>query len=1206
MVLINNTKIEIYEFDTMLTIFERIASMMKTVSKYIYFINGIPKTITDFNTKESIEVIDLLKIIKKGGTSFLDVYLELKDKIGQQNLDLYNDIFVVFISFNKNLEDENVREFYLLNIIVEIEANNIFPNKKIDITNINNVWTNRNKIINNINFEIRKNYEVVNDYINNIEKIKSVKKLDFTSFELERIGFELILDIADKTILDIFNSIRLNDKVPFASINNIYKIFKKFIPYTEWNDLYLEDVIVFKVLQKKILDDIKESDFIDAFLVMKGDVGNEKVSVGMTYTSSTKHISKNELIKQFIDTIELGLGKVQIEDTYIDNIKGNYYVPNHRINKYILADIILNNSFFSSMFSVDDSTKATKNKDSLYIYFENPTFGNVNVNITEKYIEKYDRKFLRGKDINLFQIGTYYIRVRISVASSMESIKHFQNIFSKLLAVYDNEYNNIVDFYRSYIPKFAISKQKKTIKLKNIKPPKLKQIAPEIFIEGYPQKCTNQPTIISDDEVENAKKSGKRVMVFPKNNNEGITQRNYICEHENYIYPGLRKNPLRNKNKVPYLPCCYEKDREEQKGGIYRHYYYGEPLEKTSEKIQQDIIITNKFVVNDNYGELPENLSKLFKSLDPDENFKYFRKGVFDNKSSFLDCVMEGLYEETEILKYDTKSKREQQLKNMRQLFAKSQFASACKQEMYDYTIDDIVNYIVDWDKYFTPHFFTSLLEKYFKCNIYIFNRNSKTNESELLIPRHMECYYSSKNYPKTIFIYQHSGSTSDHALYPRCELIVRWKIKGKEETDVEYSFDSKLKLCVEMKKIFNELNESFSLNKKNNDINFPIKNQENVEFYAQHIDSYGKTRIIFFKYENQKGSIITTPVSPFILPYHEEKIYKLNSDIVFRFANKIGIIITGQTVVNNILKEINGMLGNISIVIPVHNSDTITTIVPVLKRGESSLYTDNKNQTSIIDNYIKYNKLSKYIVEYTYWLYSNYLQETKQNISLDTILDFFNKNIEIDTNFEYGKIEQKFSNKNKSIIKNGKLIVNSDELLKRLIYTLQLYIQNNRNAILEYYKRKIIENYYINITDFDNFQSQIILQGDNSVNKWINEQNLKYLLYNSIQINSNEPYFFRNEIINNEIFLAQNTESIKKGLQIIDIWFKYKYNPVNVENNNSNIKKYSYTFYKYINPTNIKKYKVNGKKSYVNNINIIGYKTNDDSTLKFTVLLPL
>ena len=99
--------------------------------------------------------------------------------------------------------------------------------------------------------------------------------------------------------------------------------------------------------------------------------------------------------------------------------------------------MVMNDPLFSSMITIDESDKATKQKDSIYIYFRHPKVGEVHANLTSKVAEKGD-PYLRGKDIrDKFKLGTVYTRVKVSVAQSVEAVVLFQEMLSKLLFVYD-------------------------------------------------------------------------------------------------------------------------------------------------------------------------------------------------------------------------------------------------------------------------------------------------------------------------------------------------------------------------------------------------------------------------------------------------------------------------------------------------------------------------------------------------------------------------------------------------------------------------------------------------------------------------------------------------------------------------------------------------------------------------------------------------
>jgi hypothetical protein len=105
-------------------------------------------------------------------------------------------------------------------------------------------------------------------------------------------------------------------------------------------------------------------------------------------------------------------------------------------------------------------------------------------------------------------------------------------------------------------------------------------------------------------------------------------------------------------------------------------------------------------------------------------------------------------------------------------------------------------------------------------------------------------------------------------------------------------------------------------------------------------------------------------------------------------------------------------------------------------------------------------------------------------------------------------------------------------------------------------------------------------------------------------------PYFFKNNIIDDKVYLAHNTMSLKNAFYIYKTWIDGKYNPIQVTKDDNS--SYGFMFYVYKNKDNIKGYYVNGETKTP--MKIIGYKMEEDDDgfeaigdmSLFTVLLPL
>ena len=110
--------------------------------------------------------------------------------------------------------------------------------------------------------------------------------------------------------------------------------------------------------------------------------------------------------------------------------------------------------------------------------------------------------------------------------------------------------------------------------------------------------------------------------------------------------------------------------------------------------------------------------------------------------------------------------------------------------------------------------------------------------------------------------------------------------------------------------------------------------------------------------------------------------------------------------------------------------------------------------------------------------------------------------------------ISSKFQ-KHSSYMSNGKIIVISDELKKRIKYLLFLELRRNPNKIENY---KYMKNYYEGVNDFKIYENQVILVGDIIRNF---EYKFEYKLRKEVTDNI-IPYF----MLDKEIFLYQNSYS--------------------------------------------------------------------------------
>ena len=569
-------------------------------------------------------------------------------------------------------------------------------------------------------------------------------------------------------------------------------------------------------------------------------------------------------------------------------------------------------------------------------------------------------------------------------------------------------------------------------------------------------------------------------------------------------------------------------------------------------------------------GGLPCDIEKIFNILDPGN--AYYRQGVHRSHSSFIEAVMVGMYNKTGILEVDADDRLGKVLE-VRDIL--SNRAVVCRQEIYDNNVENIRKYIENNEIYLDPKQYLRLLETYYKCNIFIFTR--KHVGGELEIPRHLQAYYKYKNDFPVIFIYEHIGSESDNAKYPQCELIVRWN--EQSGTDNNFLYQSTVSKGIHS--VFSRMNFSYILNKPIKPVEFP-KLPIDIQLISQDIDSYGKTRSMLVKFQKSTILLLTEPIPPLFIP--EKKITKIHKTMfvtAMEFLQENATEIK-KNIKNNKIVGLSGILGTVNITIPIYESEN--NINMILEEIPGDIYPDNK---SVMLEFNNNKKTARYIIEYMFYLFSHYINDNRiENITDEDVVTFVEKYTKVDQDFIYGKIPKTFKIGNDSGIMDDQLLVlHSNEILRRLLYVLRLELIRDLLKIVNYHKKIVIVNYFLDITDFENYPFQVILEGDDSVEKWINEKKIEYIITDKVKLEWDTPYFFRNYNINNKIFLAQNTDSFEKGLNIVSSWVNKKYN---IDGDAVPINRMESLLYSYRNENDITIHKIGGEiSSYI--IRIIG-----------------
>lgn len=396
---------------------------------------------------------------------------------------------------------------------------------------------------------------------------------------------------------------------------------------------------------------------------------------------------------------------------------------------------------------------------------------------------------------------------------------------------------------------------------------------------------------------------------------------------------------------------------------------------------------------------------------------------------------------------------------------------SLVKQHRPDLSIQEIKIEMLNPETYIDPKYYTTLFEEIFDTRIFTFNATQ-------IIPPFFKKNLLTYNIQRkhVVVLIEHYGSESDNAQYPQCETIT-WGVE-----DPKYTFPINSQLFNILDKMIKTLTQSYIMGKEVEEYNIP------QDVKSQVFDSFGKVSA-FISLDNI--TLFTKrPYPPLPLPEY----------IGPTLLSKSGKIYKDFTTVNG-------------------------------KSNKDFVYVETGD--SDINIFNQYSKLSKYIMEYVYYAYSNYTFKNKLNIrDIDSVSRFANDVMEVVDNIQYGELGRFFTTNDR--IYDGKVKVPNYEILKRCIYALRLEIQHDYQKIEDYRTRHNIASYIDSLADFTKYPSENMLYGIGMLERYIieilSQQRVSYIGIQQIQ-----PFFIR--FINNRVWLAQNVSNLNDAYSICTSW---------------------------------------------------------------------
>jgi hypothetical protein len=926
-----------------------------------------------------------------------------------------------------------------------------------------------------------------------LTQLRSVQQLDtYTITFTQNPNIQLNYTIATGyfNLESLFNRLETSEWIPVITYKNYYKILNHFVPRLDW--LSSDTKITGKI-------QLTESSWADIFI---SSSSQEKQFIVSFTTNENLPCLVGELLNHFLRHLG-GFEIINQDDIYT----GSFLRCDIPLKNYIFSDIVFTKDVIRNYISVNDNVR-----------FESE-FSNRTV-----YISLNDMNYIILSMTIQSSSGTQF---KVTKLSSNRMIQVASDLLSRIVGLYRNEAQEIQSFYSLFIPEIADSEPEE--ETKGDEPEKKKRFfknqIPAIFIskgeEIYSRRCQKekQPVIITEQEAQDEK---NQVILFPKESDSSIsTPQYYTCTDPVYSHIGL----IPFQNELGVAPCCFKTSQLNKPR--FKAYYQTEEQTTVNRPEQPTgtyIIKTNKVILDGSIGLFPSS-DKLVTNVVGEflthinvQRQPIVRLGVTRSRSSFLECILVALNQPTNIINIMEERIRLGDLPS----------TVMCAQEMCEQKINTRTLF-QNPSLFLDPKFVVRQLEYVYKCNILLFYRTKE--HQGMLIPPHQQgyCTFKRNDTLPSIFVYVHSGSETDLLEYPQCELICTSETQKTWEwaqgTNAIYksawrAYDAKSRTWFG----------------KHEYIPVPLSLVELYSIEAQFIDSFGKVRLIRVNFKGYSIDIQTSPLPPFDLPLLSSSLPRLSSiDLISEFIQTFSLkriqtcIIRGELQSESQTVSATDMRWNVQC---TFNVDSPRSIIPTPESNHS-----------MYKQYIVSSKLSRYLTNWVLFLFSHYIYENNLvEITSANIKSFVDTWFMVDPFFQYDVnrvSEFLFPDQAQGILRNGKIVCTSNELVKRLVYQLRLLIERDRKNVSEFRLKQTMDSYYIYSFDYFAFPNEVIVLKSNGLTSLSDLVQIpKRHLFSHQQPGITQPYFLHHpEITSGEVALTQNTESVEDAYLKMVIW---------------------------------------------------------------------
>lgn len=1114
--------------------------------------------------------------------------------------------------FGKEMDDlsESIK------LMFKDEPINPFTTLRNSYNSYNTIW--KRNFIASMNGDVRE----LNKLIDADKNINNYSPLPYDDFDIDNVTMIYKASYEFNPLNAIFNNSRTSFRAPFIQLNNngkrLYKIYrgKSSTQVTNYDNISVPSQLASDPFTLYVNLWMGESSDLEEDEAYQGNKSSFKlVTVKWTngeliYTvpsPKNEDVDVNDILKRLHEHIDTDIPR---EDSIkITRISGSFSIFYTQPNVFAFIDTIMNDPDFNVFFYLDEASTFVHSMKFRYI--------GTSLNTKLKSIDTLQakitaRKAYRGKRVNTNEgeitlskrSNTPYVTVEFERAGNERLVDDFVSILSSLLSKLQITQDEILDRYARVVPGFddyieslprippEISDVQGPPPMKTLvgteydpmKPENrgryLRKFGADLFVRGYAKKCNRitQPLIINETDIEYWKNKrtigrygpeNRQIVKFPPEDPFYTA----VCPGDVYKNIGLMENKiLKNKDRYPYILCCYKENQFKNANSITSIVYKGGTKELRGEVATP--ISTDRILTIGRLAILPTTLDNFFNRLIVGH---IFRLGVQIGSNSAIHAVAFALDKGYRMSPF--KDRYVSRLRRRMSLYHPSLY----KQEMSDYSDNEIVEQLRSEDVFFDPLLFYRGLEELYDCSIFVFNLSGKSKEdgteiSFLDLPVHKLFYARPRNRKNIVILLRHWGNGTDGLLHPHCELMIS-ELKGEET--LYFKPTRHVALHNALWGAFDFVQQTLTW-KLDGGISTYLNTYSIVNWAdvfgdradGQYIDENGKMRLV-----RLKGDIFVSipPSQPLNVEEFslEEAGTKLPSIVTLTRVFGPYECVTAD---ENGVTGLTFSMGDISIYCQCTHSP-VTDDMCIVERNDA-LVIPLENVESPLNRYKVLEKVRSYLTQIMKYLYlvdgkgeiDDFLERTLRNYEgeIDS-LELYNID-DVHEILPVGSVEEILEElTEQGLAIDGKLPVYDDEMMEGMRYLIETFSKNLVDVEYDEKELRVLRDYYSTKSDFSvDHDREFLLVSLNEYTSWYSSykipsvlkqrdiQNLK----NDIQSRLvplafmyTEPYIYRrseNTVIRNNFNVAENNyyiiQSVAEGdvlraLNVILTWKREKRN---------------------------------------------------------------